>query len=87
MYIVIYIFSFQESRVSLRLLLLQCFGALCGLHGDVISELLNSVLPLELARDIQTDTQGTLEPPTFSNAKSPQHKSWFRRVLENWGSP
>lgn len=47
----------METRVSIRLLLLQVFGALCGLDARVISELLNSVLPLELARDMQTDTQ------------------------------
>ncbi|KAK2182728.1 hypothetical protein NP493_340g03079 [Ridgeia piscesae] len=45
----------METRVSLRLLLLKVFGALCGLGPTFISELLTSVLPLELARDIQTD--------------------------------
>ena len=48
----------QELRVSLRLLLLKVFGALCGLGPTFISELLTSVLPLELARDIQTDMTG-----------------------------
>lgn len=50
----------METRVSLRLLLLKVFGALCGLGPMIISELLASVLPLELARDIQacmTDVQ------------------------------
>lgn len=47
----------MEHRVSLRLLLLKVFGAMCGLDGSLISTLLNSILPMELARDLQTDTQ------------------------------
>lgn len=50
--------SVQEHRVSLRLLLLKVFGAMCGLDAALISTLLNSILPMELARDLQTDTQG-----------------------------
>lgn len=48
----------QEHRVSLRLLLLKCFGAMCSLDAAIISTLVSSVLPVELARDMQTDTQG-----------------------------
>lgn len=48
----------QEHRVSLRLLLLKVFGAMCGLDAVLISTLQNSVLSMELARDLQTDTQG-----------------------------
>ena len=48
----------QEHRVSLRLLLLKVFGAMCSLDIALISTLLNSILPMELARDLQTDTQG-----------------------------
>jgi len=48
----------QEHRVSLRLLLLKVFGAMCSLAAALISTLLNSILPMELARDLQTDTQG-----------------------------
>lgn len=48
----------QEHRVSLRLLLLKVFGAMCSLDAALISTLLNSILPMELARDLQTDTQG-----------------------------
>lgn len=44
--------------MSLRLLLLKCFGAMCSLDAAIISTLLSSVLPVELARDMQTDTQG-----------------------------
>jgi len=44
--------------LSIRLLLLQAFGALSSLEERVVSELLNSVLPLELARDIQHDLSG-----------------------------
>lgn len=48
----------QEHRGSLRLLLLKCFGAMCSLDAAIISTLVSSVLPVELARDMQTDTQG-----------------------------
>lgn len=44
--------------MSLRLLLLKCFGAMCSLDAAIISTLVSSVLPVELARDMQTDTQG-----------------------------
>ncbi|XP_041744519.2 NCK-interacting protein with SH3 domain-like isoform X1 [Coregonus clupeaformis] len=47
----------MEHRVSLRLLLLKVFGAMCSLDSALISTLLNSILPMELARDMQTDTQ------------------------------
>ncbi|XP_028907300.1 NCK-interacting protein with SH3 domain [Ornithorhynchus anatinus] len=47
----------MEHRVSLRLLLLKCFGAMCNLDAAIISTLVNSVLPMELARDMQTHTQ------------------------------
>ncbi|XP_061583113.1 NCK-interacting protein with SH3 domain-like [Cololabis saira] len=47
----------MELRVSLRLLLLKVFGAMCSLDAALISTLLNSILPMELARDLQTDRQ------------------------------
>ncbi|XP_068568115.1 NCK-interacting protein with SH3 domain [Cebidichthys violaceus] len=47
----------MELRVSLRLLLLKVFGAMCSLDASLISTLLNSILPMELARDLQNDTQ------------------------------
>ncbi|XP_030357273.1 NCK-interacting protein with SH3 domain isoform X1 [Strigops habroptila] len=47
----------MEHRVPLRMLLLKCFGAMCNLDAAVISTLVNSVLPMELARDMQTHTQ------------------------------
>lgn len=47
----------MEHRASLRLLLLKCFGAMCSLDAAIISTLVLSVLPVELARDMQTDTQ------------------------------
>ncbi|XP_027693001.1 NCK-interacting protein with SH3 domain isoform X3 [Vombatus ursinus] len=47
----------MEHRVPLRLLLLKCFGAMCSLDAAVISTLVTSILPMELARDMQTDTQ------------------------------
>ncbi|XP_037535424.1 NCK-interacting protein with SH3 domain [Nematolebias whitei] len=47
----------MELRVSLRLLLLKVFGAMCSLDAALVSTLLNSILPMELARDLQTDAQ------------------------------
>ncbi|KAM6927766.1 NCK-interacting protein with SH3 domain [Xenentodon cancila] len=47
----------MEHRVSLRLLLLKVFGAMCSLDAALISTLLNSILPMEMARDLQADTQ------------------------------
>ncbi|XP_061474319.1 NCK-interacting protein with SH3 domain [Rhineura floridana] len=47
----------MEHRLPLRLLLLKCFGAMCNLDAAIISALVNSVLPMELARDMQTHTQ------------------------------
>ncbi|XP_071350521.1 NCK-interacting protein with SH3 domain isoform X1 [Trachinotus anak] len=47
----------MEHRVSLRLLLLKVFGAMCSLDAALISTLLNAILPMELARDLQTDIQ------------------------------
>ncbi|XP_074646748.1 NCK-interacting protein with SH3 domain-like isoform X2 [Tubulanus polymorphus] len=46
----------METRSTIRNVLLNVFAALCGLDVLVIDILLNSILPLELARDIQTDT-------------------------------
>nr|XP_006824184.1 PREDICTED: NCK-interacting protein with SH3 domain-like [Saccoglossus kowalevskii] len=45
----------MEKRLSIRLALLKVFGALCGLDPMVISHLVMSILPMELARDIQTN--------------------------------
>ncbi|XP_072136869.1 NCK-interacting protein with SH3 domain isoform X4 [Mobula birostris] len=47
----------MEHRVALRLFLLKCFGAMCNLDAAIISTLSNSVLPMELARDMQSDTK------------------------------
>ncbi|PKU42209.1 hypothetical protein llap_7481 [Limosa lapponica baueri] len=55
--ILISVVESKEHRVPLRLLLLKCFGAMCNLDAAVISTLVNSVLPMELARDMQTHTQ------------------------------
>jgi hypothetical protein len=48
----------QETRASLCRLLLQVFGALCALEKAVILQLLYSVLPLELAQELKTPTDG-----------------------------
>ncbi|XP_031572405.1 NCK-interacting protein with SH3 domain-like isoform X2 [Actinia tenebrosa] len=43
----------MEHRASIRLQLLQLFGCLCGIDKEVITQLLCSVLPGELARTMQ----------------------------------
>ncbi|XP_021340230.1 NCK-interacting protein with SH3 domain-like, partial [Mizuhopecten yessoensis] len=45
----------METRVSLRLSLLQVFGALCSLEDVILSHLLYSVLPLELVSDLRNN--------------------------------
>ncbi|KAK2151584.1 hypothetical protein LSH36_358g01009 [Paralvinella palmiformis] len=52
----------METRVQLRLVTLQIFDALCHLNAKVVSELNNSVLPVELARGMTRQTAGS---PTF----------------------
>ena len=39
--------------MSLRKILLKCFGAMCGLEASITSNLLYSILPLELVSEIQ----------------------------------
>lgn len=61
--------------MSLRLLLLKCFGAMCSLDAAVISTLVSSVLPVELARDMQTDTQGEARgAPAVSGGGGGSHR-------------
>ncbi|XP_066247767.1 NCK-interacting protein with SH3 domain isoform X1 [Euwallacea similis] len=45
----------MEVRWSIRQLLLQAFGVLCSLDKTVISIMLNSILPGELARDMMAN--------------------------------
>jgi hypothetical protein len=40
----------MEIRWSIRQLLLQAFGVMCSLDATVVTLMLNSVLPMELAR-------------------------------------
>lgn len=51
-------FLFKEPRRTLRVKILLVFLTLCELDSTVIRCLLNSVLPTELARDIQDNFQG-----------------------------
>ncbi|XP_076448361.1 NCK-interacting protein with SH3 domain-like [Babylonia areolata] len=46
----------METRGALCRLLLKVFGALCGLEREVITQLLYSVLPLELAQEMTVNT-------------------------------
>ncbi|CAB3980984.1 NCK-interacting with SH3 domain-like [Paramuricea clavata] len=45
----------METRTSLRHLLLQVFSGCCSLGPEVVSQLLCTILPVELARDMQAD--------------------------------
>ncbi|XP_023720301.1 NCK-interacting protein with SH3 domain isoform X2 [Cryptotermes secundus] len=45
----------MEIRWSIRQLLLQAFGVMCSLDPTVVTLMLNSVLPMELARDMRTN--------------------------------
>ncbi|XP_038068583.1 NCK-interacting protein with SH3 domain-like isoform X2 [Patiria miniata] len=56
----------MEHRTSLRLLLLKAFGVLCGLESLILSQLLSSVLLVELARDMQADAR-SLQKLCFSS--------------------
>ncbi|KAF5292273.1 hypothetical protein FQR65_LT11236 [Abscondita terminalis] len=47
----------MEIRWSIRQLLLQAFGVLCSLDGTVVTIMLNSVLPSELARDMMANSR------------------------------
>lgn len=45
----------MEARWSIRQLLLQAFGVMCSLDATVVSIMLSSVLPMELARDMRAN--------------------------------
>lgn len=45
----------MEIRWSIRQLLLQAFGCMCGLDKTILNIMLNSVLPGELARDMMAN--------------------------------
>ncbi len=45
-------------RTNLRKLLLQLFEILCHVDVQIKSELLHSILPLEIARDLQGNIPG-----------------------------
>ncbi|KAL8610250.1 hypothetical protein ACOMHN_038945 [Nucella lapillus] len=47
----------METRGALCRLLLKVFGALCGLEREVVSNLLYSVLPLELGQEMTMHTE------------------------------
>ncbi|CAH1265549.1 NCKIPSD [Branchiostoma lanceolatum] len=47
----------MEHRLPIRLALLQVFAGLCGLEREVISSLVCSILPMELARDMQDSVE------------------------------
>lgn len=45
----------MEARWTIRQLLLQSFGVMCSLDPIVVTIMLNSILPMELARDMQSN--------------------------------
>lgn len=51
----------MEVRWSIRQLLLQAFGVLCSLDKTVVSIMLNSVLPCELARDMMANSRNVFK--------------------------
>lgn len=52
------LFYFKEERQSLRQLLVEIFGCLCGLKKEILSQLLCSVLPSELVMEIMKRKEG-----------------------------
>ena len=49
---------FQEQRQSLREQLIEIFGCMCGLEKEMLSQLLCSVLPAELAIEAMNKKEG-----------------------------
>ncbi|KAK9513035.1 hypothetical protein O3M35_001317 [Rhynocoris fuscipes] len=49
----------MEERFPIRQLLIQSFAIMCSLDKVIISILLNSVLPMELAREMQSNINNT----------------------------
>ncbi|KAK0175488.1 hypothetical protein PV327_009235 [Microctonus hyperodae] len=45
----------MEARWTIRQLLLQSFGVMCSLDAVVVAIMLNSILPMELARDMSSN--------------------------------
>ncbi|XP_014469950.1 PREDICTED: NCK-interacting protein with SH3 domain isoform X2 [Dinoponera quadriceps] len=50
----------METRWTIRQLLLQSFGVMCSLDPVVLTIMLNSILPMELARDMQSNPRNVL---------------------------
>ncbi|XP_058802067.1 NCK-interacting protein with SH3 domain isoform X2 [Phymastichus coffea] len=47
----------METRWTIRQLLLQSFGVMCSLDAVVVTVMLESILPMELARDMKTNSR------------------------------
>lgn len=56
--IALYLICFQEQRQSLRQQLIEIFGCMCGLEKEMLSQLLCSVLPAELAIEAVNKKEG-----------------------------
>nr|XP_012229335.1 PREDICTED: NCK-interacting protein with SH3 domain isoform X1 [Linepithema humile] len=51
----------METRWTIRQLLLQSFGVMCSLDAVVLTIMLNSILPMELARDMRSNPRNVLK--------------------------
>ncbi|XP_043798994.1 NCK-interacting protein with SH3 domain isoform X2 [Apis laboriosa] len=47
----------MEPRWTIRQLLLQSFGVMCSLDSVILTIMLNSILPMELARDMRSNSR------------------------------
>ncbi|XP_029177504.1 NCK-interacting protein with SH3 domain [Nylanderia fulva] len=50
----------METRWTIRQLLLQSFGVMCSLDSVVLTIMLNSILPMELARDMRSNPRNVV---------------------------
>ncbi|XP_076648696.1 NCK-interacting protein with SH3 domain [Halictus rubicundus] len=51
----------MEPRWTIRQLLLQSFGVMCSLDSVILTIMLNSVLPMELARDMRSNPRNVIK--------------------------
>jgi hypothetical protein len=76
-----------ESRIPIRLLMLQVFGVLCGLDKEIINVFLGSILPNELGRDIHnhlTEIEKTLYTSTVCTMMFSSGEAVPLTVYDQW---
>ena len=75
--------SIQEERRSLRQELVEIFACLCGLEKEILSELLCSVLPTELAIGIMNNKHGNYSYEyNLYKELSPRNDLYMHKVLD-----